>query len=128
MISNFVVHLKYEFYKKSLRKDEPLTSWTLFEHICHYFWVGLLVLVRVQQQTHPKVITNMLKKVFNWSEVHLSEVTSYKIHTLTVWFCPLSEAIEVTNYENVNTIFVVCLKVQPFGSLTHARHLCALIV
>ena len=24
----------------------------------------------------------MLKKVFNWSEVHLSEVTSYKIHTL----------------------------------------------
>ena len=27
-------------------------------------------------------MTNMLKKVFNWSEVHLSEVTSYKIHTL----------------------------------------------
>ena len=24
----------------------------------------------------------MLKKVFNWSEVHLYEVTSYKIHTL----------------------------------------------
>ena len=24
----------------------------------------------------------MLKKVFNWSEVHLSEVTSYKIYTL----------------------------------------------
>ena len=24
----------------------------------------------------------MLKKVFNWSEFHLSEVTSYKIHTL----------------------------------------------
>ena len=35
-----------------------------------------------QQQTHPKVMTNMLKKVFNWSEVQLSEVTSYKIHTL----------------------------------------------
>jgi hypothetical protein len=35
-----------------------------------------------QQQTHPKVMTNMLKKVFNWSEFHLSEVTSYKIHTL----------------------------------------------
>ena len=28
------------------------------------------------------MITNTLKKVFNWSEVHLSEVTSYKIHTL----------------------------------------------
>ena len=26
----------------------------------------------------------MLKKVFNWSEVHLSEVTSYKIHTLVI--------------------------------------------
>ena len=24
----------------------------------------------------------MRKKVFNWSEVHFSEVTSYKIHTL----------------------------------------------
>ena len=23
-----------------------------------------------------------MKKVFNWSELHLSEVTSYKIHTL----------------------------------------------
>ena len=36
------------------------------------------------QQTHPKVMTNMLKKVFNWSEVHLSEMTCYKIHTLKV--------------------------------------------
>ena len=26
--------------------------------------------------------SNMLKKVFNWSEVHLSEMTCYKIHTL----------------------------------------------
>ena len=25
---------------------------------------------------------NWLKKVFNWSEVHLSEMTCYKIHTL----------------------------------------------
>ena len=24
----------------------------------------------------------VMKKVFNWSELHLSEVTSYKIHTL----------------------------------------------
>ena len=29
-----------------------------------------------------KMMTNMPKKVFNWSEVHLSEVTFYKIHTL----------------------------------------------
>ena len=27
-------------------------------------------------------MTNMLKKVFNWSGVHLSEMTCYKIHTL----------------------------------------------
>ena len=36
-----------------------------FENICHYFWVGLLL--HQHQQTHPKVMTNMLKKVFNWS-------------------------------------------------------------
>ena len=26
-------------------------------------------------------MTNILKKVFNWSELHLSEMTCYKIHT-----------------------------------------------
>ena len=31
-----------------------------------------------------KVMTNVLKKVFNWSEVHLSAVTFYKIHTLAL--------------------------------------------
>ena len=29
-------------------------------------------------------MTNMLKKVFNWSEVHLSKMTCYKIHTLAL--------------------------------------------
>ena len=49
-----------------------------FDYICLTFgWVQ-----RVQQQTHQKVMTNMLKKVFTWSEVHLSEVTIYKIITL----------------------------------------------
>ena len=28
------------------------------------------------------LMTIMLKKMFNWSEVHLSEMTCYKIHTL----------------------------------------------
>ena len=28
------------------------------------------------------MMINMLKKVFNWSEVRLSEMTCYKIHTL----------------------------------------------
>ena len=37
----------------------------------------------MQQQTHPKVMTNILKKSVQLvREVHLSEVTSYKIHTL----------------------------------------------
>ena len=42
-----------------------LTSWILLKY-AH------------TQQTGQKV----RKKVFNWSEVHLSEVTSYKIHSL----------------------------------------------
>ena len=40
----------------------------------------------------------MLKKVFNWSEVHLSEVTSYKIHTLVVienWMHKVNSVQEV---------------------------------
>ena len=42
-------------------------------------------------------MTNMLKKVFNWSEVHLSDMTCYKIHNyliLEFWtkmFVDLSE-------------------------------------
>ena len=32
------------------------------------------------------MLTNMLKKVSNWSEVHLSEMTCYEIHTLIVLF------------------------------------------
>ena len=48
--------------------------------VCHHFWVGATA---NQQQAHPKMMKNMLKKVFNWSKVHLSEVTFYKIHTLT---------------------------------------------
>ena len=49
-----------------------------FEHIFHHFWVGLLL----HLMDPPILMTNMLKKVFNWSEVHLSDVTCYKIHTL----------------------------------------------
>ena len=61
--------VRSHFGKMNLRPVEHF-----FEHICHHFWVGLLLLVL------------MLKKVFNWSEFHLSEVTSYKIHTLMIIF------------------------------------------
>ena len=53
--------LKYGFCKKSLRKDATLTSSTV---VYRYPFV--------------------MKKVFSWSELHLSEVISYKIHTLVV--------------------------------------------
>ena len=57
-----------------------------------------------QQQTHPQVMTKMLKKVFNWSEVHLSEVTFYKIHTL-IDFSKKLEMIQSANillFKNLN--------------------------
>ena len=54
-----------------------------FEQICHHFWVGATANPLGSTANPPKSDANMLKKVFNWSEVHLSEVTSYKIHTLT---------------------------------------------
>ena len=34
---------KYGFCNKSFRKDEPLTSWTLLQHICLHFWAWSLV-------------------------------------------------------------------------------------
>ena len=37
---------------------------------------------------------NMLKKVFNWSEVHLSEMTCYKIHTLVNVYASFSSIKE----------------------------------
>ena len=61
-------YLKYGFYKKSLWKDATLTSWTLFHH------------KRVPVSTTDTLL--WWKKCSNWSELHLSEVTSYKIHTL----------------------------------------------
>ena len=34
----------------------------------------------------PKSEDKYVVKVFNWSEVHLSDMTCYKIHTLMVFF------------------------------------------
>ena len=65
--------LKYGFCNKSFRKDEPLTSLTLFQHICSNFWVGLLGAIAIPPKSEDKYV----EKVFNWSEVHLSEMTYY---------------------------------------------------
>ena len=70
--------LKNGFCNKSFQKDEPLTSWTLFQHICPHFWVGLLGAIA----NPPKSEEKYVEKVFNWSEVHLSDMNCYKIHTL----------------------------------------------
>ena len=60
--------LKYEFYNKSLQKEAPKTSITLFP----------LFFFQIRSWSGKKTE----EKVFNWSEVHLSEATFYKIHTL----------------------------------------------
>ena len=44
-----------------------------------YFWYSC----RNSEKAIVILMINMLKKVFKWSEVHLSEMTCYKIHTLT---------------------------------------------
>ena len=71
--------LKYGFCSKSFRKDEPLTNWTLLQHIFPHFWTWLLNAIAITPKSEDRYVV----KVFNWSEVHLSEMTCYKIQTLT---------------------------------------------
>ena len=73
------VLLKYGFHK-SFQKDEPLTSWTLFQQICLHFWVGLMGAIANPTKSEDKYVV----KVFNWSEVYLSEMTCYKFHALGI--------------------------------------------
>ena len=79
--------LKYGFCNKSFRKDEPMTSWTLFSTYLSSKLCSPLIktLERIRSSSgegESLLMINMWKKVFNWSEVHLSEMTCYKIHTL----------------------------------------------
>ena len=67
-----------DFVTKSFRKDETLTSWTLLQHIFPHFWAWLLNTIAITPKSEDKYV----EKVFNWSEVHLSEMTCSKIHTL----------------------------------------------
>ena len=67
-----------DFVTSHFGKDEPLTSWTLLQHICPHFWAWLLLYSAIMPKSEDKYVV----KVFNWSEVHLSEMTCYKIHTL----------------------------------------------
>ena len=49
----------------------------------------------------PKSEDKYVEKVFNWSEVHLSEMTCYKIHTLEGIFfhSPIPSLINFVNKE-----------------------------
>ena len=78
-----------------------------FKCVCHCRRVMFRVLGMYNFETHPKVMTNMLKKVFNWSEVRLSEVTSYKIHTLEE-----TEISSDATYRNSSRNFY-CLWITP---------------
>ena len=81
----FVSFLEYLNFRRNfltLRFSLNFCFW-----ICNCHYIDKIVFFESSCCTHPKVMTNMLQKVFNWSEVHLSEVTSYKIHTLV---CKLS--------------------------------------
>ena len=70
-----------DFVTKSFLKDETLTSWTLLQHICPHFWAWLLLYSAITPKGEDKYVVN----VFNWSEVHLSEMNCYKIYTLETW-------------------------------------------
>ena len=63
--------LKYQFWKKSLRKKATLSSWTLYQHICPLFWAWLLLYSAITPKSEDKYVV----KVFNWSQFHLFEMT-----------------------------------------------------
>ena len=75
--------LKYGFCKKSLRKNATLTSWTLFSS-----QKGTCSTIQGQLQTVAVLVLYrylfVKKNVFNLPELHFSEVTFYKIHTLII--------------------------------------------
>ena len=54
--------LKYGFCNKSFWKEEPLTSWTLLQHICLHFWTWLLLYSVIKPKSENKYVV----KVFNW--------------------------------------------------------------
>ena len=59
-----------------------------------------------------------MKKVFNWSELHLSEVTSYKIHTLI----ELHNLILTPEYWNQLICIWLARKVTRYMKKNQLRH------
>ena len=51
--------LKYGFCNKSFRKEEPLTSWTLLQHICPPFWAWLLLHSAITPKSENKYVQSV---------------------------------------------------------------------
>ena len=70
--------LKYGFCKKSLRKNEALTSCPFFSFFYH-FWLGATA--------NPTKSDKKMKKGATGQSFIRKEVSSYKIHTLAALMC-----------------------------------------
>ena len=68
------IKLKYQFWKKSLRKNETLAGWTLSQHICLHFWAWLLLYSAITLKSEDKYVV----KLFNPPEFLFSQVTFFQ--------------------------------------------------
>ena len=81
--------LKYQFWKKSLRKNVTLVGWTLSQHICLYFWAWLLLYSAIT----PKCEDKYVQKCSTCQSFIFPKWHSFKIGTLvsfTQIVCPRS--------------------------------------
>ena len=53
-----------------------------------------------------------VEKVFNWSEVHLSEMASYKIHTLVYNLKNSQVCGEFYSQKNTIAVFSICFQIR----------------
>ena len=100
-----------DFVTNSFRKDEPLTSWTLLQHICPQFWAWLLNTIAITPKSEDKYVV----KVFDWSEVNLSEMTCYKIHTLArLWLDFAISQDDAVTWKPYSSIFFIISRYSCF--------------
>jgi hypothetical protein len=89
-------------------QNEPLISWTqrwtFLGHFCHHFWVGATA---KQHQTHPKVMTKMVKKCSTLCSTDQRFIwkinTTCRIHALDADLFFLS-FWQKTNFERISLI------------------------
>ena len=68
---------------------EKMKLWPVEHFFQHKYLSSKLdsPLIKTLERENLILMINMLKKVFNWSEVHLFEMTCYKIHTIGSCSC-----------------------------------------